>query len=566
MTQKYAENCVFIESKDTKQAYRINWQDLYDSFKKNYQLNSNYEISFTLTRAKGYEKVFDTAQAKCGVMYNGQWYNIQQREPKLDEQGFLTMQVTCTHTLIDMLKNVRIDPQEPTEQNPDVGGNNSSSDDSSNNDNPQPGTVIKRTAEQQLTTLDACMHKFVDNNNQGVKYELHGNFPQVAIECTGSLYEWLNSNLKTFSAYWIPDGYTVKIYDLASLRHQTGRQLRYMYNTSSVDIQEDDNNIVNDCWVYGGKVEADTTTVSGGGNGITEPQNGDWTPVIKNAASLTGQQLSDGDIALVKAQINLESSGQEDAKGGDDGLSDGIAMGLLQFKQATFNYYCRPPYTNIWHGLDQLIALFNVPNWRNQITGHSGWSPHGAPVSKAQITALSATSTGRSQQIIDYCKSFVGKVPYVWGGSSPSGWDCSGFVCYVLNHFGINTLELIRSVLKVKVRLLIHLIKQAIYFSGVLMVEPLMYQLQWIVLGVSVLITTKMGQFIGQLQVGHRHLACVFLALQTVMLTVAVVMIQQLPPLVLVIIRWFIITKIKNRLRNMAYIVMLQLRWIVSMT
>lgn len=439
MTKKYAERCVFIETKDTKQAYRINWQDLHDSFKKNYQLNSNYEISLTLTRAKGYEKVFDAAQAKCGVMYAGQWYNIQQREPKLDEQGFLTMQVTCTHTLVDMLKNVRIDPQEPTEQNPDKSGNDSSSDDSSSDDNPQPGTVIKRTAEQQLTTLDACMHKFLDNNNQGVKYELHGNFPQVAIECTGSLYEWLNSNLKTFSAYWIPDGYTVKIYDLASLRHQTGRQLRYMYNINSVDIQENDTSIVNDCWVYGGKVEADTTTVSGGGNGITEPQNGDWTPVIKNAASLTGQQLSDSDIALVKAQINLESSGREDAKGGDDGLSDGIAKGLLQFKQATFNYYCRPPYTNIWHGLDQLIALFNVPNWRNQITGRHGWSPFGAPVSKAQITALSATSTGRSQQIIDYCKSFVGKVPYVWGGSTPSGWDCSGFVCYVLNHFGINT-------------------------------------------------------------------------------------------------------------------------------
>lgn len=439
MTRKYTENSVLIESKDTKQAYKINWQDLYDSFKKNYQLNSNYEISFTLTRAKGYEEAFDTAQAKCGVLYNGQWYNIQQREPMLDEQGFLTMQVSCTHTLIDMLKNVRIDSQEPTEQNPDVSGSDSSSDDSSSNDDPQPGTVIKRTDEQQLTTLDACMHTFLDNNDQSIKYELHGNFPQVAIECTGSLYDWLNSNLKTFGAYWIPDGYTVKIYDLASLRNQTGRQLRYMYNTSSVNIQEDDTSIVNDCWVYGGKVEADTTTVSGGGNGITEPQNGDWTPVIKNAASLTGQQLSDSDIALVKAQINLESSGREDAKGGDDGLSDGIAMGLLQFKQATFNYYCRPPYTNIWHGLDQLIALFNVPNWRNQITGLHGWSPSGSPVSKAQITALSATSTGRSQQIIDYCKSFVGKVPYVWGGSSPSGWDCSGFVCYVLNHFGINT-------------------------------------------------------------------------------------------------------------------------------
>lgn len=39
--------------------------------------------------------------------------------------------------------------------------------------------------------------------------------------------------------------------------------------------------------------------------------------------------------------------------------------------------------------------------------------------------------------LLKYAESFMG-VPYVWGGESPSGFDCSGFVQYIFRHFGVD--------------------------------------------------------------------------------------------------------------------------------
>ena len=41
------------------------------------------------------------------------------------------------------------------------------------------------------------------------------------------------------------------------------------------------------------------------------------------------------------------------------------------------------------------------------------------------------------KNLLAYANSFMG-TPYVWGGTSPSGFDCSGFVQYVFAHFGIS--------------------------------------------------------------------------------------------------------------------------------
>lgn len=42
-----------------------------------------------------------------------------------------------------------------------------------------------------------------------------------------------------------------------------------------------------------------------------------------------------------------------------------------------------------------------------------------------------------NDKIIAYASNFLG-TPYVWGGTTPSGFDCSGFVQYVYRYFGIS--------------------------------------------------------------------------------------------------------------------------------
>lgn len=48
---------------------------------------------------------------------------------------------------------------------------------------------------------------------------------------------------------------------------------------------------------------------------------------------------------------------------------------------------------------------------------------------------LPASASG--SEVAKFALQFQG-VPYVWGGSTTAGWDCSGFTSYVFRQFGVN--------------------------------------------------------------------------------------------------------------------------------
>ena len=55
------------------------------------------------------------------------------------------------------------------------------------------------------------------------------------------------------------------------------------------------------------------------------------------------------------------------------------------------------------------------------------------------LSSVKPAASSMGEEIAEYATTFVGKIPYIWGGTSLSyGADCSGFVQSVFSSFGIN--------------------------------------------------------------------------------------------------------------------------------
>ena len=69
-----------------------------------------------------------------------------------------------------------------------------------------------------------------------------------------------------------------------------------------------------------------------------------------------------------------------------------------------------------------------------------------AAVEEETVATSAASGTGSS--VLATALSYQG-VPYVWGGTTPSGWDCIGFVRYIYAQYGVSIGGYTTSVLSV---------------------------------------------------------------------------------------------------------------------
>lgn len=92
-----------------------------------------------------------------------------------------------------------------------------------------------------------------------------------------------------------------------------------------------------------------------------------------------------------------------------------------------------------------MISGKSVPTQGSQVAAARGALPqtgeaHGKFIPKIGETP-SAAGSELGNRVAAAAVTYVGKVPYVFGGEDPSGWDCSGFTTWVMvKDCGLTTL------------------------------------------------------------------------------------------------------------------------------
>ena len=119
-----------------------------------------------------------------------------------------------------------------------------------------------------------------------------------------------------------------------------------------------------------------------------------------------------------------------------------VELGRGRINTAAVNMRARPSGDSdlmyqLPYGETARIIGFNCGWYKVQYNGEYGYIRSDLMELTEKPLWNSCGTNGLTSQIVDYAMKYLG-TPYVWGGTKPSGFDCSGFTKYVFGHFGIN--------------------------------------------------------------------------------------------------------------------------------
>lgn len=162
---------------------------------------------------------------------------------------------------------------------------------------------------------------------------------------------------------------------------------------------------------------------------VSTASNGDNVVVIRKVDNwyLVDYNLDIGymsaDYLTLKSRENVELG---------YGKVNTSAVNMRSAPSSDGNLVCQ-----LLYGDKAYIIGFNSGWYKVQYNGSTGYvrSDLMELTEKPVYNSASSSYVSLASQIVNYAMDFMG-TPYVWGGTTPSGFDCSGFTKYVFKNFG----------------------------------------------------------------------------------------------------------------------------------